>query len=211
MSRAMGSRQATCVIGALVLTAVAGCGGGSATTTTSTRAATSTPQKPASIPRSWKRKVNAVQGFSIGMPRDWTHSGHGTSVLFRSPDRLVALSLGTRRGVAAFALPPGEFARRGIAALRGYRHPLKPGPTRVIGGTPFVTASVRSEGVARSNGVRQKVEFAVLRRDHAVNFTAVTAANAKDTPHHELEVARHMVRTLRDHPPHPDQRSGRSG
>ncbi len=210
MIGAMRPHLATLLPGVLAVAALAGCGGDSGGGTSTVPAGTS-PQKPAEIPKSWTRMVNAIQGFSIGVPPHWRHSGNGGSVLFRSPDRLVAVSLGTERRAAAFVMPPGEFARRGIAALRGYRQPLEPGPTRVIGGTPFTTAAVRAEGVASSNGVRQKVEFAVLRRDHSVNFTAVTAANAKDTPHHELEIARRMVRTLRDHPPQQGQRSGRSG
>jgi hypothetical protein len=197
MTRGMGSRHATGLFTALALAAMAGCGGGESTTAS----VPTTPQTTAKIPSSWEHKVNTVQGFTIGVPPHWKHSGSGDSVLFRSPDRLVAISLATERRAGAFEMPPGEFARTAIASLSGYRHPLRPGPTRVIGGTPLDTAAVRSEGVAKSNGVRQKVEFAVLRRDHAVNFTAVIAANAKDTPHHELDVARKMVASVRDDPP----------
>jgi hypothetical protein len=211
MMRGMPSRRALCLLIVLVLSTLAGCGSGSEDKTSTEPTAPAAPQKPAAIPKSWDRKVNTVLGFSIGVPPHWRHAGQGSAVLFRSPDRLVAVSVSAERRAGAFEMPPGEFARRAIVALPGYRQPLRPGPTRPLGGTPFDTAAVRATGVAKSNGVRQKAEFDVLRRDHSVNFTAVVAANAKDTPHHELDVARQMVRSVRDHPPQAAQRSGRSG
>jgi hypothetical protein len=200
-------------IGLLCLTAMAGAPGcGSDAANDSTHAAVRAPQKPAALPRSWTRKANSREGFSVGVPPHWEQSRRGDAVLFRSPDRLVALSLATDRRDAAFTTPPGRFARMALGSLRGYRRPLRPGPTRPVGGTPLQGAAVRSEGVARANGVRQKIEVAVLRRDHSVNFTALIAANARQTPHHELDVARRVVRTVRDRPPRAGaQRSGRSG
>ena len=212
MTRSMRSRPAIRLLGAIVAAALAGCGGGSDGSTSTQRTVAETPQRPAQIPKSWKPYTDRGRGFSMGVPAGWKLNGRGASVLLRSPDRLVALSLSADRNDAAFGMPPDKFARRALSSLAGYKQRLKAGPPRPIGATPLDTAAVRAEGVAKGSGVPQKVEFVVLRRDHLVNFTSVIAANAKQTPGAEIDLARRILRSVRDEPPRSAaQRSGRSG
>lgn len=206
MPRTVAVSLVTIVLG---LTALAGCGS-SSTTSTHQRVAES-PQDAAHMPKSWKRRVDRRQGLQIGVPSGWKSRIAGRSLLMRSPDHLVALSLAASRGEAALSTPPAKFARRAFASLTGYRHDLVAGPVRSIGATPLDTAAVRAQGVAKRSGVRQKVELVVLRRDHIVSYTAVIAANAKLAPHGEIDLARRILRTLRDRPPAQAARSGRSG
>lgn len=193
------------------LTALAGCGSSSGPTTSTHQRVAESPQDPAHMPKSWKRRVDRQHGLQIGVPSGWKSRIAGRSLLMRSPDHLVALSLAASRGEAALSTPPAKFARRAFASLTGYRHDLVAGPVRSIGATPLDTASVRAQGVAKRGGVRQKVELVVLRRDHIVSYTAVIAANAKLAPHGEIDLARRILRTLRDRPPAQAARSGRSG
>ncbi len=203
------------MLGIVGAVALAGCGTDSKGPSSTQTTVAATPQAPAEIPRSWRREIDTKHGFSAGVPPHWQLVGKGRSVLFRSPDRLVALSLAVDRNEAAFGTPPVQFARRALASLSGYRGSLIAGPPRPIGATPLATAAVRAQGVAKGTGVRQKVEFVVLRRDHLVNFTAVIAANAKQAPRDDIDVARRILRSVRDHPPtvagEAAQRSGRSG
>ncbi len=215
MTRSMTARPAPRLLGAIAAAAFAGCGSGSDEVTSTQRTVAETPQKPAHIPKSWRREVDRRRGFSVGVPPGWKLTQRGASVLFRSPDHLLAMSLSADRNEAAFGMAPAQFARRALASLPGYRQRLKAGQPRPIGATPLQTAAVRAEGTAKGSGVRQKVEFVVLRRDRQVNFTAVVAANAKQTPGAEIDLARRVLRSVRDEPPRPpssaSQRSGRSG
>jgi hypothetical protein len=184
----------------IVIAVLAGCGSSDTTTGASTSTRPETAQKPAKLPYAWTRKLNNEHGFSIGVPPGWSASDAGNSVLYRSPDRLVALTLSVDRTTEAFDVPVDEFARQTLTALGGYDGKLVPSPPRKLGGTPLETALVSSTGTAAESGVRQDVEVAVLRRDHVVNYTAVIAANAKSTPPAELELAAQILKTLRDLP-----------
>lgn len=203
MSRSVRTRRATTgLLGIVGAVALAGCGSdGGDDQSTAQRTVVATPQTPANVPKSWKREVDKRRGFSVGVPPGWQLKAMGDAVLFRSPDRLVAVSLSADRHEAAFGTQPIQFARRALASLSGYRRQLTGGSPRPIGATPLDSAAVRAQGVAKESGVRQKVEFVVLRRDHLVNFTAVIAANAEQTPGSEIDLARRILSSVRDHPP----------
>jgi hypothetical protein len=177
---------------------IAGCGSSPAKPSPPT--IVETAQQPANLPPGWSRHLDNAHGFSLAVPPDWEKSDLGDSVLFRSPDHLVALSLSVDRTPAAFQSPPAEFARQTLAALSGYRSELKPGPPRAIGGTPLQGVVVESRGVTVAGSIAQDVQVAVLRRDRLVNYTAVIAANAKSTPAPEGAQAARMLRTVRDLP-----------
>jgi hypothetical protein len=181
--------------------ALAGCGGsgGGASTSTPT-AATETPQKLAKLPPHWTRRIDRASGYSIGVPPGWSAGRSGGASLFRSPDRLVAVSLSVDRTGEALAVPTPSFARKALGGLPGFKGGLTPSPPRELRGTPLEAVEVSSVGVAESNGVRQRIAVVVLRRDRLVNFTAAVAANAAATPANELALAPRMVRTLRDYP-----------
>lgn len=176
---------------------LAGCGGTSGGPAPAP-ASTETAQRPARVPQGWTRELNRDHGFSIALPPGWKPAPGRAVVLYRSPDRLVALSLSVDRTEEAFTSPPAEFARQALSALRGYRGPLLPGPPRRVAGTPLNGIAIDSAGVT-SVGVHEDLELAVLRRDHLVNYTAVIAANTKAPPT-EPALARRVLTTVRDLP-----------
>ena len=157
-------------------------------------------QRPAKPPPGWHTALDNRHGFSIARPPGWESSGPSRSVLYRSPDHLVAVSISVDRTPAAFTGSPASFARQTLRALPGYERRLEPSPPHPISATPLHGALVTAPGVTKQGTVRQEVEVAVLRRDHLVNYTAVIAANATATPGQEIAAARVMVASLRDLP-----------
>ncbi len=189
-------RQAGSIVLALVLASLlGGCGSSVKPPKTTVESA----QKPAGHFAGWKTRLDNAHGFSIAVPPGWRPAGARQTVLYRSPDHLVAVSISVDRTSDAFTSPPASFARQTLLALPGYEHRLAPSPPHPISATPLDGALVTASGVTRS-GVRQEVEVAALRRDHLVNYTAVIAANAGSTPPEEIAAARVMVASLRDLP-----------
>jgi hypothetical protein len=191
--------RAPLAICALFLAAVASGGCGSSSVTTPP-AVVESAQAPAKLPPGWRRHLDNSHGFSMGLPPGWALNDNGDSILLRSPDHLVALSLSVDRTADAFASPPPAFARQTLVALPGYEDKLVPGPPQKLTGTPLEASIVRSRGVTSKEGVHQDVEVAVLRRDTLVNYTGVIAANAASTPAPELGDARRILQTIRDLP-----------
>lgn len=186
------------VAGLALLAAVAGCGSdGKPAKSTPTRVESAQP--PAKHPSGWKTVLDNDHGFSIAVPPGWSAGGRRGTMLYRSPDHLVAVSLSVDRTSGAFRTSPASFARQTLRALSGYKGKLVPSASHPIAGIPLDGVLVTATGESK-DGVRQEVEVAVLRRDHLVNYTAVIAANAGSTPPEEIAAARVMVASLRDLP-----------
>jgi hypothetical protein len=146
------------------------------------------------LPKRWSRHVNRRLGFAIGVPPRWSAGDRRRSSLFRSPDRLVAVSVSADRTEGGLSLPIEEFARRVTKALPDLKRlrAERPRPFRARYDAAAVTATARLHG-----GLRQRLLVVVQRREPFVTFTAVVAANAKQGARaHRDEVVR-MLRSLR--------------
>src|SRR3954452_13762034 len=107
-------RRATAVVlvAGLAVCATA-CGGGSQTTTTQPGHA-ETAQKLPKLPPGWKAHRDRSVGYAIGLPTGWQVSGHGSRVLFRPPDHLVAVTLTADRRPGAVRLSLKRFAAQAL-------------------------------------------------------------------------------------------------
>jgi hypothetical protein len=196
--REKGATSAVALVAAVVL-AASGCGsGGSPTTSVSTPKETA--QKLPKLPPGWKARRDQKVGYAIGVPPGWEVGGHGTRVLFRSPDHLVAMTLAADRDPRAFAVQPGRFATQALGALPGFKVPLAPSKPRPFGGTPLEAVQTSATGT-QAGGLKERATLVVLRRDHVVNYTVAVLENA-DRQGSPLDraVALRMIRTLRDQP-----------
>jgi hypothetical protein len=179
---------------------VTGCGGGSGTTTTEA-ARKETAQDLPKLPPGWKAHRDRSVGYAIGVPTGWQVSGHGSRVLFRPPDHLVAVTLTADRSPGAFRLSLKRFAAQALGALPGFKVPLEPGKPEPFRSTPFQAVETTASGM-QAGGLKERATLVVLRRDRLVNYTVAVLENAEQ-PGSELDraVALRMVQTLRDLPP----------
>jgi len=197
----MREKTAIAVIVALAMVVpVAGCGGGS-TSTTTTSQPKETAQKLPKLPPGWKARRDRTVGYAIGVPTGWEVQGHrGRSVLFRSPDHLVAVTLTASRDARVFSVPLEKFAAQALGGLPGFKVPLNPGKPKPFEGTPLVAVQTSASGT-QAGGLEERATLVVLRRDHLVNYTVAVLENAKQ---HGAEldraVATRMIKTLRDQP-----------
>jgi hypothetical protein len=155
------------------------------------------------LPREWSREVSRSAGFAIGVPPRWTASERRRSALFRSPDRLVAVSVSADRTVEGLAVPLDEYATRVADALRGFSN-LKVGKSRPFR-AHYEAVAVPATGDAKG-GVPQRLLVVVERRGGLVTYTLLVARNAKVGAGAHGDEIRRMVRSLRGRQP-----SGRSG
>jgi hypothetical protein len=210
-------RGVACALAALVV-AIAGCdddSGDAETTTTPALRPEETFQNVPDLPPGWKVHVNQSGGFALGLPPGWKANNRGTATGVRSFDHLVAVSVTPDRTAEGLAIPIEDFAKRTLAALRGFEDELDPGPSRRF--KHFYKASeVRAAGTAET-GVREQVRLVVLRRDEIVTFTAVMAVNLKPSARPSERLAERMLRTLRSRPvggagaQEPPEEASRSG
>jgi len=179
---------------------VAGCGGGSTSTMTSTTPK-ETPQKLPKLPPGWKARRDQTIGYAIGLPTDWEVQGHGDrSVLFRSPDHLVAATLTAARGAGVFSVPLEKFAAQALGGLPGFKVPLNPGKPKPFKGTPLKAVQTSASGT-QAGGLKERATLVVLRRDHLVNYTVAVLENARQREaKFDRSVATRMIQTLRDQP-----------
>lgn len=196
----MHEKTAIAVIVALaVAVPVGGCGGGSTSTTTNPTAK-ETAQKLPKLPPGWKARRDQKLGYAIGVPTGWEVANHRRSVLFRSPDHLVAATLTADRDTSAFAVPLEKFASQALGGLPGFKVPLNPGKPKPFKGTPLRAVQASATG-SQAGGLKERATLVVLRRDRLVNYTAAVLENAKE---HGAEldraVALRMIKTLRDQP-----------
>jgi hypothetical protein len=146
------------------------------------------------LPDGWSRHANRKLGFAIGVPPHWSVNDRRRSSLFRSADRLVAVSVSADRTEGGLAVPIDEFAERVTKALPDLRDlkAMRPRAFRARYDAAAVTATAKSKG-----GVPQRLLVVVERREPFATYTAVVAANAKQgAGAHRDEVLR-MLRSLR--------------
>ena len=196
----MHEKTALAVIVALaVAVPVAGCGGGSTSTTTNPTAK-ETAQKLPKLPPGWKARRDQKLGYAIGVPTGWEVANHRRSVLFRSPDHLVAVTLTADRDASAFAVQLEKFASQALGGLPGFKVPLESGKPKPFKGTPLKAVQASATG-SQAGGLKERATLVVLRRDRLVNYTVAVLENAKQ---HAAEldraVALRMIKTLRDQP-----------
>lgn len=178
-----------------------GCGGGSgSTTTTGSVGAEETAQGLPKLPPGWRAHRDAEVGYAIGLPPGWRATNQRHSVLIRSPDHLVAVTLAADRAPSVFETPPEKFAGQALGGLPGFKVPLNPGRVRPFKGTPLRAVQASASG-SQARGLKENATLVVLRRDHLVNYTVAVAANAQQAGASlDRAVALRMIQTVRDQP-----------
>jgi hypothetical protein len=189
-------------LGAAVVLGAAGCGGGGSrsTATSPSPSPKETAQKLPKLPPGWRAHRDTTAGYAIGIPPGWKAAGHRRSVLFRSPDHLVAMTLTAGRDPGVFQVRPGKFASQALGGLPGFKVPLNPGKVRPFKGTPLKAVQVSASG-SQAGGLKENATLVVLRRDHLVNYTVAVLTNAQQAGANvDGAVALRMIQTLRDQP-----------
>jgi hypothetical protein len=161
-----------------------GCGGGgsSSTTASTTTGPKETAQKLPKLPPGWKT------------------ASQRRSVLFRSPDHLVAVTLAANRDPAVFETSPEKFAAQALGGLPGFKVPLNPGKVMPFKGTPLKALQTSATG-SQAGGIKESATLVVLRRDDLVNYTVAVLANAQQPGANvDRAVALRVIQTLRDQP-----------
>jgi hypothetical protein len=178
-----------------------GCGGGSgSTTTTGSVGAEETVQRLPKLPPGWRAHRDAEVGYAIGLPPGWRATSRRHTVLIRSPDHLVAVSLAADRAPSVLETTPERFAAQALGGLPGFKVPLNPGRVRPFNGTPLRAVQASASG-SQARGLEENATLIVLRRDHLVNYTVAVVANAEQAGASlDRAVALRMIQTLRDQP-----------
>ena len=116
--------------------------------------------------------------------------------LLISPDHLVAVSISADRTTEAIEFPLDDYAEQATAALAfgqidaGEPHRFE---------AEYNAEAVEATGRARG-GLRQRLTFIAMRRDHVATYAVLVARNAeRDTRYYAQEALR-MIRTLRGRP-----------
>jgi hypothetical protein len=150
------------------------------------------------LPREWKRHVNRKGGFAIGVPPGWSAKDRGRDSLFRSGDRLVAVSVSADRGAGALALPVDEFAERVADALPRLKRlrAQRARPFKARYEASAVPATARAAG----SGVPQRLLVVVQRREGLATYTVLVARNAKRGGRAHRDEIHRMLRSLRGRP-----------
>jgi hypothetical protein len=150
------------------------------------------------LPRGWKPHVNRRGGFAIGVPRGWSARNRGRDSLFRSGDRLVAVSVSADRGEGALALPVDEFAERVADALPKLNRlrAQRPRPFQAR----YEAVAVAAKGKAAGSGLPQRLLVVVQRREGLATYTVLVARNAKRAGRPHRDEVRRMLRSLRGRP-----------
>jgi hypothetical protein len=181
------------------VTASGGCGS-SDTSTSSTTPTTEVAQRLPKLPPGWRARRDRSIGYAIGIPPGWELNEHGGTVLFRSPDHLVAVTLAVDRNGDALELPLGRFATQTLSALPGFQDSLQPAKPQRFPGTPLDAAWTTATGKAK-RGLAERATVVVLRRDALVDYAVALVENAERAESQvDRAVALAMVRTLRDQP-----------
>jgi hypothetical protein len=192
---------ATAAVAAVIAMIAAGCGGGGATTgTTTTSGPKETAQKLPKLPPGWRAHRDTKVGYAIGLPPEWKAMSQRRSVLFRSPDHLVAVTLAANRDPSVFETSPDKFASQALGGLPGFKVPLNPGKVKPFRGTPLKAVQTSASG-SQAGGLKENATLVVLRRDQLVNYTVAVLANSQQ-PGASVDraVGLRMIQTLRDVP-----------
>ena len=184
-----------------VAVGVGGCGGGSgSTTTTRSVGPKETAQKVPKLPPGWRAHRDTKVGYAIGLPPGWKATSQRRSVLIRSPDHLVAVTLAANRAPSVFETSPEKFAGQALGGFPGFKVPLNPGEARPFKGTPLKAVQASASG-SQARGLKENATLVVARRDHLVNYTVAVLANAEQAGASvDRAVALRMIQTLRDQP-----------
>lgn len=150
------------------------------------------------LPRGWREHVNHEAGFAIGVPPGWSARARGTSSLFRSPDRLVAVSVSADRTVEALRIPLEDYATEATRALPGFKD-LEVGEPRPFQ-SRYEGVAVPAAGREAKSGVRQRLLFVAMRRDDLATYPVLVASNARRARERDRSEALRMMRTLRGRP-----------
>jgi hypothetical protein len=195
------NRPAAAALVLAVAVIATGCGGGgSSSTTTTPTGPKETAQKLPKLPPGWRAHRDTKVGYAIGLPPGWKATSQRRSVLFRSPDHLVAVTLAANRDPAVFDVTPDKFASQALGGLPGFKVPLNPGKVKSFAGTPLKAVQT-SASASQARGIKESATLVVLRRDHLTNYTVAVLANAQQ-PGADVDraVALRMIQTLRDVP-----------
>jgi hypothetical protein len=179
-----------------------GCGGGgsSSTTASTTAGPKETAQKLPTLPPGWRAHRDTKVGYAIGIPPGWKTASQRRSVLFRSPDHLVAVTLAANRDPSVFETSPEKFAAQALGGLPGFKVPLNPGKVKPFKGTPLQAVQTSATG-SQAGGLKENATLVVLRRDHVVNYTVAVLSNSQQAGASvDRAVALRMIQTLRDQP-----------
>jgi hypothetical protein len=186
---------------AAALGAAGGCGGGGLSSTVATTVGPKeTAQKPPKLPPGWRVHRDTKVGYAIGLPPGWKATSQRRSVLFRSPDHLVAVTLAANRDPSVFDTAPAKFATQALGGLPGFKVPLNPGRVTPFKGTPLKAVQTQATG-SQAGGLKENATLVVLRRDGIVNYTAAVVSNTQQAGASvDRAVALRMIQTLRDEP-----------
>jgi hypothetical protein len=195
------SRIPNVVLLPLVIAAGLAAGGcGQSETPAPTTTVTEVAQPLPKLPPGWKPHRDRSVGFAIGVPPGWELDAGGGTVLFRSPDHLVAVTLAVDRNADALEMSLGQLATQTAATLPGFETPLDPAKPTPFAGTPLDAVQTTAGGTTKG-GLAERVTLVVLRRDTVVNYSLAVVENAeRATAEADRAVALQMVRTLRDQP-----------
>jgi hypothetical protein len=155
-----------------------------------------TVDKLPELPEGWKPYVDRRIGFAIGRPPGWRAARRGASVLLRSPDRLVAVSIAADRTLEAVRYPLDGYVVEAAEALPRFKR-LNVGRARSFRGE-YPARAVGATGI--KDRVHQKLLFIALRRRGVVTYPVLVARNAERPSGYYTDEALRMVRTLRGRP-----------
>jgi hypothetical protein len=168
--------------------------------TTTTQGPKETAQNLPKLPPGWRAHRDEGVGYAIGLPPGWKATSKRRSVLFRSPDHLVAVTLAANRDPSVFETKPEKFAVQALGGLSGFKVPLNPGKVTPFKGTPLKAVQTSATG-SQAGGLKENATLVVLRRDHLVNYTVAALANSQRAGASlDRAVALRMIQTLRDQP-----------
>lgn len=137
--------------------------------------------RPAELPKGWRRVTAHRAGFTVGMPPGWSASKRAQGTLLRSDDKLVALTLGADRTEVGRGKDPAAYAEETFTSLSGFRD-LEIAERGEVEGSPYGTALVEGRGVLEPGGREQLISVAAIQRPGQVTFTAVAFVNARVLP-----------------------------
>ena len=185
--------------GAVACAATAGCGDAKKAADRPA-ASRETADRPAPLPRGWRRIVDTRAGFTLGLPPGWTVQVGPPATRARAPGGAVALSVSADRSADGRNDSPQEYLRQAVANLKGYRG-LHVGPLGPLKGYAYPAAGTTAAGVFVQTGVRQQIQLYALRRRGLVTYVIAVFRNA-DIPasRHAASLDR-IVHSLRARPP----------
>ena len=156
--------------------------------------------RPARLPAGWRRVVNSLSGFTLGIPPGWSARGAQGTTLVRSGDRVLAVSITADYSAEGRELPADAYARRTARSLAGYRG-LRLGGARPLRGAHYPGATVTGRGTFSRTGVRQAIRVTVLRRRGQVSYSLIFFRTARVPGAAYRAAMAGMVRTFRARAP----------